>query len=89
MIPTTGMASTIVIKTKLSGITSRLRRSKVRRPRHPNARRMNTGCNAAFYPEATDRGKNMGNAAQVSGFDTLPFKGGHSTIAILLYITQA
>jgi len=76
MIPTTGMASTIVIKTKLSGITSRLRRSIVRQTRHPNARRMNTGCNAAFYPEAKDRGKNADDSAEVFGSGTLPSTAG-------------
>lgn len=45
---------------------------------------MNTGCNAAFYPEAKDRGKNTGNAGEVSGFDTLPSKGGRFMRAILL-----
>ena len=78
MIPNTGMASTIVIKTKLSGITSRLRRSKVRQTRHPDMRRMNTGCNAAFYPEAKDRGKNAGDSAEVFGSGTLPSTAGRS-----------
>ena len=57
--------------------------------RRPNARRMNTGCNGAFYPKAKDRGKNRGNAAQVSGFDTLPSKGGRPKFATLLYLNKA
>ncbi len=68
--PTTGMASTIVIKTKLSGITFSLRRSRVRQTRRPNERRVNTGCNAAFYPEAEDRGKNVRHPVEVSGSGT-------------------
>ena len=86
MIPITGMASTIVIRTKLSGITSGLRRSKIRQTRDPNARRTDTGCNAAFYPEAADRGKNKGKAGEVSGFGTLPSTAGRSISTVMLYM---
>lgn len=86
MIPITGMASTSVIRTKLSGITSRLRRSKIRQTRNPNARRKDTGCNAAFYREAKDRGKNTDWAGEVSGFGTLPSIAGRPLHHVSLHI---
>lgn len=86
MIPSTGMASTIVIRTKLSGITSRLRRSKIRQTRNPNTRRKDTGCNAAFYPEVKDRGKNAGYAGEVFGFGTLSPIAGRSPHYTLVHI---
>lgn len=86
MIPITGMASTMIIRTKLSGITSWLRRSKIRQARNPNARRKDTGCYAAFYPEAKDRGKKTGNTGEVSGFGTPSSKAGRSISIILLSV---
>lgn len=77
--PTTGMASTTVIRMKLSGITSRLRRSKVLQIRDPDARRTDTGRNAAFYPEGKDRGKNACRSGEVFGFDTPSSTGERST----------
>jgi hypothetical protein len=47
---------------------------------------VNAGCNAAFYPEAKDRGKNKGGGTEVSGFGTLTSKGGRSMSDILLYV---
>lgn len=55
--PTTGMASTRVIRTKLSGITSISTDRMFERPdcRPPHA--PGTSPDAASYPEAADRGK--------------------------------
>lgn len=71
-IPTTGMASTSVIRTKLSGITYGSTESDS--GPGPGRWRQALGhtVDAAFYPVASERGKNGSRAAEVSGFGTPP-----------------
>ena len=75
--PTTGMARTIVIRTKLSGITSSSTNRKFDRPgRRAGVRRGEAY--AAFYRAATDRGKNVRGRPAVFGFGTPSSKAGQA-----------
>ncbi|MCK5482351.1 MAG: hypothetical protein KAJ13_01565, partial [Gemmatimonadetes bacterium] len=49
---------------------------------------MNTGCNAAFYPEAEDRGKNALHPVEVFGSGTPPSTGGRKMKDKSLDITR-